>query len=302
MGWGLNCGYVVVDDAKMQRPGVDATTQAKLWITFVVFSFMYSGLGVVRVLWMYWSGEVGAGVKPSPWVWVLVEAIHPSRRLVPFGGLVGRLVGRSAQVYWSGQPGAGHQILDVAGFGAVCPAHRVHADFVLGRGKIGKKFWHRCQIWPPPRVRGGALRAGGRTHNAVYNPISTSISRFFFSYDTYFLFLSSDYQAHVNYVNFSFYYNDSKEIKNIYIYISREGKKSAFLTCAIFVPMDAPFWYKKEEPGVTIHIDTGDQHIFLALNEIWVDDEVEILSPRHRWPLVFEKTWVIPINFDPLNE
>jgi hypothetical protein len=68
---------------------------------------------------------------------------------------------------------------------------------------------------PPLRARGGTLRAGGRTHNAVYNPISTSISRFFFSYDTCFLFLSSDYQAHVNYDDFSFYYNDSKERKNI---------------------------------------------------------------------------------------
>lgn len=150
----------------------------------------------------------------------------PVPGLVPF---------RSAQVYWSGQPGAGHQILDGGKFWGVCPAHRVHADFGLGCGKIGKKFWHCRRIWPPPCARGGALRAGGRTHNAVYNPIPTSISRFFFIYDTCFLFLSSDYQAHVNYDDFSFYYNDSKERKNIYIYISRERKKSAFLTCAIFV-------------------------------------------------------------------
>lgn len=66
--------------------------------------------------------------------------------------------------------------------------------------------------------------------------------------------------------------------------------------------MDAPFWYRKEEPGVTVHLNTGDESIFLALNEIWVDEEEEILSPRHRWPLVSVKTWVIPINFDPLNE
>ena len=136
-------------------------------------------------------------------------------------------------------------------FGCSVSGTQGHAGFGLGCGKIGKNFWHRCRIWPPPRARGGALRAGGRTHNAVYNPISTSISRFFFSYDTCFLFLSSDYQAHVNYDDFSFYYNDSKERKNIYIYRDRERKKSAFLTCAIFVPMDVPFWYKKEEPGVT---------------------------------------------------
>lgn len=69
----------MVDDAKMQCPGVDATTQAKLWITFVVFGFMYSGLGGVGVRWMYWIRWSGTGVKPSPWVWVLVEAIRLSR-------------------------------------------------------------------------------------------------------------------------------------------------------------------------------------------------------------------------------
>lgn len=86
----------MVDDAKMQRRWVDATTQAKLWITFGMFCFMYSGLGAVGVLWMYWVRWVGAVVKPSPGVWVLGEAIRLSR------GWPG-----SGWLRWVGQDGPG---------------------------------------------------------------------------------------------------------------------------------------------------------------------------------------------------
>lgn len=145
----------MVDDAKMQRRWVDATTQAKLWITFVVFGFVYSGLEAVRVLWMYWVRWVGAGVKPSPGVWVLGETIHPVPGLVPF---------RVAQVYWSGWPGAGRQILDLAGFGVVCPAHRPMPILFWAVAKSAK-ILGIVAGFGPPHVRAGAhcARAGART-------------------------------------------------------------------------------------------------------------------------------------------
>jgi hypothetical protein len=194
----------VVDDAKVQRRRVVATAPSRMWITFAVFGFVYSGLDGVGVVWMYWIRWWGTGVKPSPGVWVLGETIP-----LQVGGSF--RLGRMFRGVVHRRPSD----LGLARFWRSVPDTQGHAGFGLGRGKIGKNFGHRCRIWPPPRARGGTLRAGGRTHNAVYNPISTSISRFFFSYDTCFLFLSSDYQAHVNYDDFSFYYNDSKERKNI---------------------------------------------------------------------------------------
>ncbi len=201
----------------MQRRWVVATAPSKMWITFVVFGFVYSGLDGVRAVWMYWIRWGGTGVKPSPRVWVLGEAIP-----LP--------VGWSFRLGWVFGGAVRHRPSDLGlgRFWRSVPDTQGHVGFGLGRGKNGKNFGHRCRIWPPPRAHGGALRMGARAHIAVYNPISTSISRFFFSYDTCFLFLSSDYQAHVNYDDFSFYYNDSKERKNIYIYRVERGKNPHF--------------------------------------------------------------------------
>jgi len=93
---------------------------------------------------------------------------------------------------------------------------------------------------------GARLRMGARAHNAIYNPIPTSISRFFFIYDSTFFFLSSDYQAHVNYDDFTLYYRVLKEsIYNIYREIYR--KKNRHFRHALFLHLWMhPFGIKKK--------------------------------------------------------
>ena len=115
---------------------------------------MRSGLGGVDVVWVYWIRWCGAGVKSSPRVRVLGEAIHCPG--------VGRL--RVGQVGWSGWPGAGYQILDGAGLGVVCPADRGMPILFRAVAKSAK-ISGIVAGFGPPHVRAGAhcARAGART-------------------------------------------------------------------------------------------------------------------------------------------